>query len=483
MDPIKHVVLLILENHSFDQMLGDLRKVFSVLDGVDPVHPQSNSDGSGRAFRQVPMTELQMSYDPMHEIENAASQMNGGKMDGFVKDFASAYRLSSAEDRQEIMGYYPLGFLPALHTLAQQFAICDHWFSSLPGPTWPNRFFALSGTSSGQVRMPNGLKDYLRAQTYFESQTQATLFDRLNEAGKSWKIYYYDMPSSLVLVNQRKAENLARYEPIDHFFEQVQKPEVEFPEFTFLEPKYFGADQNDDHPPHNVMKAEKLVADVYNALRANTNLWMSTLLIVIYDEHGGFYDHVPPPATIPPDDKTQNFPFDRLGVRVPALLVSPWVKKGIVNTLFDHTSLLKYLTEKWNLGPLGRRTAQANSIREGLQFDQPLENTMPFIRVPDKMLIARWPNKERANTSDHQMALHMFSDYLSRQTDSVTTSAIEGIGLSSRILVLARSIFARATATVAEGVSWVGRRPHERRMRRTEVAMRTFIDSRGKTTP
>src|SRR5262249_9725475 len=154
--------------------------------------------------------------------------------DGFIRDFVNAYPSSSSDDRRDIMGYYPLGYLPALHTLAQEFAICDHWFSSLPGPTWPNRFFALSGTSSGQVRMPNGIKDFLHLKTYFESQTQTTVFDRLNEAGKSWKVYYYDIPSSLVLVNQRKAENLARYELIDHFFEDARRSPDPFPEFVFI---------------------------------------------------------------------------------------------------------------------------------------------------------------------------------------------------------------------------------------------------------
>src|SRR5581483_3675839 len=147
---------------------------------------------------------------------------------------------------------------------------------------------------------------------------QPTLFDRLNEADRTWKVYYYDMPSSLVLVNQRQAKNLARYAYIDRCFEDGRAPYSQFPEFSFIEPKYFGADQNDDHPPHNVMKAEKLIADVYNALRSSPDLWASTLLIVVYDEHGGFFDHVSPPAAVAPDEKTKEFPFDRLGVRVPA---------------------------------------------------------------------------------------------------------------------------------------------------------------------
>jgi len=482
MDPIKHIVYLILENHSFDQMLGDLKQIYPNLEGVDPTHPKSNEDGAGGLIQQAPTTETQMSYDPMHEVENVAEQLNGDKNDGFVRNFVNAYRWSSSEDRQDIMGYYPNGFLPALHTLAQEFAVCDHWFSSLPGPTWPNRFFALSGTASGQVRMPNGIKDFLHVKTYFESQTQPTVFDRLNEAGKSWKIYYYDIPSSLVLVNQRKPENLARYELIDNYFEQTRKPEAEFPDFVFIEPKYFGAGQNDDHPPHNIMKAEKLMADVYNAIRTNAELWNSTLLVVVYDEHGGFYDHVPPPSAVPPDDKTQDFPFNRLGVRVPALLISPWVKKGVVKTVFDHTSLLKYLTEKWGLGTLGNRTAQANTIGGAIKTDHPLQNTIPFIRVSNTNLIARWPDKERADVNDHHTALHMFADYLRNEVDRAGTSAIEGIGAWNRLLMNTRHVWAMSTAWVAEQISLVGRKLHEKRLQRTQDTAHAYVQSQGKTT-
>src|SRR5205085_11431818 len=121
----------------------------------------------------------------------------------------------------------------------------------------------------------------------------------------------------------------------------------------FIEPKYAGLDQNDDHPPHNIMKGEKLIADLFNALRSNEDLWSSTLFIIAFDEHGGFYDHVSPPTAINPDGKTSTTPpfgFDRLGVRVPALLISPYTRRRVEHTVFDHTSILKYLTDKWNMG-------------------------------------------------------------------------------------------------------------------------------------
>jgi phospholipase C len=153
-DPIKHIVVLILENHSFDQMLGCLKVVYPGLDGIDPQNFRSNADQSGKSFSQAPTTERQMLLDPHHEVPHVETQLASGNS-GFVTDFAAAFADSSEQARPYIMGYYPLDFLPALHQLARNFTICDRWHSSLPGPTWPNRFFALGGTSLGRVNMPD----------------------------------------------------------------------------------------------------------------------------------------------------------------------------------------------------------------------------------------------------------------------------------------------------------------------------------------
>ncbi|WP_367873424.1 alkaline phosphatase family protein [Trinickia violacea] len=257
-DPIKHVVLLLMENHSFDQMLGSLDAVHEDLDGIKNGRATINDDGHGKSFRLEPTQERQMKLDPYHDHPDVLEQLAGNN-GGFVRNFARHYPRSSQAQRQDIMGYYPLDFLPALHTLGRQFTICDRWFSSLPGPTWPNRFFALSGTSMGEVAMPEGI-NALEPKWYTE-ETQTTIFDRLNEKQKSWKVYFYDFPASLLLVNQRKRENLANYHSFGTFFEDAAADESTFPEFVLIEPKYFGQAQNDDHPPHNIMKAEKLIAD------------------------------------------------------------------------------------------------------------------------------------------------------------------------------------------------------------------------------
>ena len=412
-DPIQHVVVLMLENHSFDQMLGCLQSVYPDLEGIDSAIQRYNMDNQGTKFFQTAITATQIRLDPSHNCQNVATQLRDNNA-GFVQDFVTSYPDSTFDDRQNIMGYYPLDFLPALHTLAREFTICDHWFSSVPGPTWPNRFFALSGTSSGHVEMPDGLANPDAGNAIF-GQNQKTIFDCLNEAGKTFKNYFYDFPLSLVLTHQRYPENLLHYHKIDAFFRDAGGSAAEFPDFTFIEPKYLDVDQNDDHPPHNTMKSEKLIADVYNAIRSNQPLWESTLLVVVYDEHGGFYDHIQPPSVVPPDDCTQTFPFDRLGVRVPALLISPWIKKGVEKTIFDHTSLLKYLIDKWSMSSLGERTSHANSIKCALSFDQDIrQDCVSFIRVPNSLLISKDIELEKWDKSRNHESIHVFADYLSK---------------------------------------------------------------------
>lgn len=418
-DPIRHVVMLILENHSFDQMLGCFKQIYPALDGVDAKQPRQNADGAGHVFVQATTTERMMRFDPNHEVLHVATQL-ANHNSGFVRDFVGTFPQSTAADRGYIMGYYPLGSLPALHALAREFTICDRWFSSLPGPTWPNRFFALSGTSNWRVNMPGDGTHKADLPGYFQ-QTQITLFDRLDDQGIHWKVYFHDIPQTVALMHQRAPHNAARYFYIDDFFVDARGPESEFPQFCLVEPEYLGFDQNDDHPPHDIMRGEKLIADVYNALRADPALWQSTLLIVFYDEHGGFYDHVEPPPAIPPDEPPPpdaEYTFDRFGVRVPALLISPWVDARVEPTQFDHTSVLKYLTEKWQLCPLGRRAATATSIGVAVRRTSARDDTLARITLTPEQLEPPDPNAEDAAAdyvSTHQTALTMLTTYLEEE--------------------------------------------------------------------
>ncbi|MGH2509322.1 MAG: alkaline phosphatase family protein, partial [Ktedonobacteraceae bacterium] len=406
------------------QMLGCFKEVYPDLEGIRPNAPGANIDTDGSVYSQAPTTERQMWLDPHHEVPHVRIQLKDGN-GGFVRDFSTSYPQSTKEARQFIMGYYPLDSLPALHALGREFTICDHWHSSLPGPTWPNRFFALSGTSNGRVDMPGDGVHGADLRAYFH-QTQDTLFDRLNERGVDWKVYFHDVPQTTVFSNQREPHNAARYFYIHQFFDDARGLEAEFPQFSLIEPNFMGWGRNDDHPPHDIMRAEKLIADVYNAIHANDTLWQSTLLAVFYDEHGGFYDHVVPPPAIPPDDLRDSYSFDQYGLRVPAILISPWVEQAVEPTLFDHTSVLKYLTEKWQLGPLGHRTATANSIGVAISCTAPRANTCARIEMTADELRPPDPEAEEKafdEVNAHQTALTILSRYL----------AAEGAGLAPRV--------------------------------------------------
>lgn len=175
-------------------------------------------------------------------------------------------------------------------------------------------------------------------------------------------MYFHDVPLSLLLRNQRHPDNLSRYNSIVQFHADARGKAADFPEFSFIEPCYQLGHQNDDHPPHDIMRGQVLIADIYNSLRANEELWNATLFVILYDEHGGFYDHVTPPKVVPPDRFQDKFSFKQYGVRVPALLVSPWVEADFLDTEFDHASLLKYLIDKWGLGNLGNRARFARTF-------------------------------------------------------------------------------------------------------------------------
>lgn len=407
--------MLALENRSFDQMLGSLQAEFPELDGLDPTaRPRTNFIPNEPAYEQQAAQHVIIQPDPKHELRNVLLQIKAGNA-YFVLDYALEYQTTTRVQRMDIMGFYAPGFLPALHTLARNFTVCDAWFSSVPGPTWPNRLFLLSGTSLGHVDMPAGI-----FQPNLHWYDQDTLFDRLNERGISWRVYAGDFPLTLLFVHQLASENLARLQGFDQFIADAQGPETSFPQFAFIEPGYVGDDANDDHPPHHVIRGEQLIADVYNALRANDALWRSTLLVILFDEHGGFYDHVAPPNdALAPDDHVGVFKFQQLGVRVPTLLVSPWVERRVAKERYDHTSLLRYLTDKWGLGPLGKRTAAANSFAAHIRSAGPRTDVPLRIDVPP--IPAGTPVAARDLTENERLIVG-----LSEQLQSRSLAAPEG---------------------------------------------------------
>lgn len=398
-DPIKHVVVLMLENRSFDQMLGGMTRFNKDVDGIPQKStPRSNKTSKGHVVQQKPGAAwvLDKGRDPNHEHDDTMKQLGtaANPMSGFAESFLQRYPDATPAELDQVMAYFDFGAtpkddtLPALHSLARNFTVCDRWFSSMPGPTWQNRFFIHSGTCLGHLTMPSK-QEPQNMRIYY----QDTIFDRLSDGRVNWKIFHAGIPQSIVLTRLLTRYLTFRgYKDMDDFYEMAAGDANEFPEYAFIEPQYFGKDENDQHPPSDIRKGEMLLANVYNALRSNDELWKSTLFVVTYDEHGGFYDHVSPPATVPPDNHTADWSFDRLGVRVPTILVSPWLDAKVNHTVFDHTSLLRYLCDKWKLDPLGQRmqagagALRANSMADALQFrttprnDTPVKITVPQIK-------------------------------------------------------------------------------------------------------
>lgn len=393
-----------MENHSFDRVLGWLKQEYPNIEGVDPNNPGTNPDYPNTAATvfQAETRNRNIANDPGHDLDNVLGQLSGGNQ-GFVADFAQKYPEAALPERQEIMGWYPYQFLPALHYLAYNFVVCDHWFSSIPGPTWPNRFFAHSGTSLGHVDMPEGVFN-----PGLHLYDQRTIYDELDDAHVDWRIYYGDFPQSLLMVHQ--LGKLNHYRKFDQWATDVAAGDL--PPYVFIEHYYFGNEENDQHPPQDITRGDLMVAEVFNALLANQTLFEQTLLVVLYDEHGGFYDHVRSPPTIPPDGNTTHFAFDRLGVRVPAILVSPWLDRGFISTPFDHTSLLKMASELWpGVKPLGARAAQATSPLGSLTWLTAPRRAIPAApTVPDPMAVMDLPS-----LTGQKQALFQFSQYLESQ--------------------------------------------------------------------
>jgi phospholipase C len=359
LDQLEHIVVLMMENRSFDHMLGSLKAVNPQIDGLAGTesNPDTTPAGSSVLVQEQADFQGQLDPDPDHHFPAVDLQIFGGNTDpsrvanmqGFVKSYFNQRR--DVQHSQKIMYYFKQSDLPVLTTLALEFAVFNRWFASIPGPTICNRTFAHYGTSFGRVDM----------SPFDVIEPIESIYSRLIGATPrhSAKIYYYDTTSSTMeVVNllQNQPELFGTYE---QFLDDCKKGLL--PEYSFIEPNYNdhttdSGEQvaNDQHPDHDVQAGERFIAEVYMAIKKNPALWANTALLVVYDEHGGIFDHVPPPSCTPdkftaPANSTgtgMEFKFDRLGVRVPAILISPWIpQRTVVNRVFDHASIPATVTK------------------------------------------------------------------------------------------------------------------------------------------
>jgi phospholipase C len=358
-------------------MLGFLESPDYPIDGL--TGKETNPDSNGNPVLVQPLAAYQGQADPVpaNTYPAVSQQILGSagttaSMSGFVLNYVAQ---KPKLDHSNIVMY---GFapekLPVLTTLAKEFAVCDHWFSSVPGPTLPNRLFAAYGSSFGEV---NNL-------TLSAAAGRQSIFERLVSAGRAAKIYYYDSASSSFMIPllQRDPQLFATF---DDFLADTRAGKL--PDYSFIEPNYnthlAAATEtmiaNDDHPDHNVQEGELFIAQVYNAIHDNPELWRDSVLLITFSNHGGFYDHVVPPTAVSPDgkiDSSTGFDFQRLGVRVPTVIVSPYIAKGTIDdNVYDHTSIPATVTQLF-LGPqsknsFSKREQNANTFLRVLTLTRP----------------------------------------------------------------------------------------------------------------
>jgi phospholipase C len=369
---IDHIVVLMMENRSFDHMLGFLTIEQGRTDVEGPTLAMS-SVYRGETYPVHPATRTTMrkAQDPCHSgwcVDEQLANNNGG----FVSNFMKTRRAGVGGNPGVVMAYHPAEHLPVYEFLAREFCVCDHWFCSVPGATMPNRCYALAGTSGG-------LRDNVKPSRPYNLAS----FVRHLKADQ-WRWYSHDYVPMIWLVDPEvglSLENVPAYfdrkDVFGHrsFLERAAKGDL--PAVSWIDPNFYDltfgpTGSNDDHPPSDLRAGQKLVLQLVDAL-TQSPAWKKTLLVITYDEHGGFFDHVQPPEAA--DDRPS---MRRYGPRVPALVISPYVAKGsVAKTVYDHTSIIKTILMRFcrkangQIPRMGARVKAASHLGELLTESKP----------------------------------------------------------------------------------------------------------------
>ena len=421
---IAHFFILMLENRSFDHIFG-----FSPIAGTDavtgkpttidrpdpavnintdtqtnPTNPTAYPVHNGADF-----SFEGLDLDPGHEFFDVQQQLAGPNL-GFVNNYAG--QKTTNPDRKtanpgRVMDCFSPTQLPVLNQLAAEFAICDHWHSSLPGPTWPNRFFMMAATSGGLTKSPT-TADIIKATALkgydFEN---GNFFDALDKNDVPWCIVEGDdFPVSFALKGMDANDAKGRFVCIDDFATKLAQPDFN-EQFIWIEPMYGShkfdvtgpgdfSGGNSMHPLDDVRKGELLVKQVYEAIRAVPAVWENSAILILFDEHGGFYDHITPPSATPPGDDPINaapdqapFDFNQLGVRVPAIIISPLIPKGLIDhTVYDHTSALATFERQNEMSFLTHRDENAKDFSHLFSLAAPRTDTPPTLVNPATAAVA-----------------------------------------------------------------------------------------------
>ncbi len=432
---IEHVVVLMLENRSFDNVLGFLKHpTADAFDGLSR-HRHHNVSATGAAV-EATADGVAFGLDPDHSHEGALRQMaafgdvpgNGG----FLRSYEDLVGVDKADAVMKCLD--PAVQCPVLAELALEFGVCTAWFSSVPGETWPNRNFAHAATSDNTVNIEAGL--------YYDR----TIFELIAKKKASWRIYYDGTPQvwcyprlwrprTFVDFLLRRRANIGNWFEFSQFAGHAASGNL--PSYSFIEPahnRFYSPESaprrtNSQHPHNNLENhddfdgGEALIATVYEALRANPALFATTLLVITYDEHGGLYDHVSPPAAVAPRDRVwrglsrligrwlrarsdrerkqkrnKSFDFRRLGVRVPAVLVSPWIRPAtIVDHTLEHASIPATLRRVFapDTKPLTDRDRHAGTFHQ-VVTESPLAGPRPGPGEPNPLGLPPLPDLSAA---------------------------------------------------------------------------------------
>ncbi len=408
---ISTIVFMMMENRSFDHYLGSR----ALLEGKAEnglVAGMTYKDQVGSDFEIWEATDDAMCVaDPPHSWNASRAQFNGGANDGFLTEYQARYGGVARESIQ----YMVRKHLPVTYALADEYTVCDSWFASVMGPTLPNRMYWHAATSGGAKSNDEVL------QGAFEGVD--TLYHRLDAAGVDWAYYYSDLPV-LSVIKGVPLEGRVRRLWYDLFDDAAAG---RLPPVVYIDPNFTA---NDDHPPRHPLFGQQLISAVYQAL-ATSPQWDNCLFVLTYDEHGGFFDHVPPPITA---DERASEGFDQLGFRVPTLVMGPYAKKSYVSSVqYDHTSALKHLENVHQLAPLTARSSAASDLVDCIDLER-LDKGMPAapisvpaVEIDESKLAARcgvnvarrtlsdqiadWADANRVNLGEYDRR-HEQRDYL-----------------------------------------------------------------------
>jgi phospholipase C len=384
---IEHIVVVMMENRSFDHFLGWLPGADGKQAGL------SYTDAAGVSHPTYALTSLVppdfqgcAHPDPDHSYEGARVEYNGGACDGWLR--------AGSNDIFSI-GYYTQADLTFLGAAAPAWTTCDHYFAAVLAPTFPNRIYQ-------HAAQMDRLDD-----TILPISNLPTIWDRLADHNLPAKYYFSDFPF-LALWGPK-------YVGISHLFSEFQADCAAgtLPAVSYVDPSFLLEEEGlsqDDHPHADIRNGEAFLNSVYQAVTSSPN-WANTVLVINYDEWGGFFEHVPPAlAPIPPADAALGSD-GRRGFRVPALVISPWSPRNTVaHGLYDHTSILKMIEWRWSLRPLTVRDSQANNLAEVLNFSQS-NLTAPTFNVPAGPFGGLCTPVSAASTANASAALQMAVDF------------------------------------------------------------------------